>query len=88
MVSLSDARVKTDVYLNSEIKEKAKEIFKQYGMDLSDALNAFLSKSVMEKHIPFDLEVPNEKTKKIIQDARDGKEMTKITLEELKELSV
>jgi len=64
MVSLSDARVKTDVYLNSEIKEKAKEIFKQYGMDLSDAFNAFLSKSVMEKHIPFDLEVLNKKQKK------------------------
>jgi len=33
------AKVKTDVYLDSDITIQAKEIFKKYGVSLSDAIN-------------------------------------------------
>jgi DNA-damage-inducible protein J len=78
------AKVRTNVYLDSEMKAKAQEIFKTYGIGLSDAFNMFLSQSVLERGIPFEIKLPNEETMQAIEDARNGKNMTKITLNELK----
>ena len=39
-------KIRTNVYLDADIKKKAQEIFKQYGMGLSDAFNIFLAQSV------------------------------------------
>ncbi len=66
------------------MKKKAQEIFKQYGMGLSDAFNIFLSQSVMEKGIPFQIKIPNDETVQVIKDAREGKNMTKVSLDDLK----
>ena len=81
------AKVRTNVYLDAEMKKKAQEIFKVYGMGLSDAFNMFLSQSVLERGIPFEVKIPNEETIEAINDARNGKNMTKVTLDELKGLS-
>ena len=81
------AKVRTNVYLDAEMKKKAQEIFKVYGMGLSDAFNMFLSQSVLERGIPFEVKIPNEKTIEAIKNARNGKNMTKVTLDELKGLS-
>ncbi|MFT5661108.1 MAG: DNA-damage-inducible protein J [Sulfurimonas sp.] len=78
------AKVRTNVYLDSEMKAKAQEIFKTYGIGLSDAFNMFLSQSVLERGIPFEIKIPNEETMQAIEDARSGENMTKITLDELK----
>ena len=79
MTSTAHERVRTNVYLDAEMKEKAKEIFKQYGMGLSDAFNIFLSQAVMERGIPFEVKIPNDETVKAIEDARTGKNMTKVS---------
>ena len=84
MPTLVNNKVRTNVYLDANIKKKAQEILNQYGIGLSDAFNIFLSQVVMEKGIPFRIKIPNEKTMQVIKDAREGKNMTKITLEELK----
>jgi len=84
MPTLVNNKVRTNVYLDANIKKKAQEILNQYGIGLSDAFNIFLSQVVMEKGIPFQIKIPNEKTMQVIKDAREGKNMTKITLEELK----
>ncbi|MEA1893004.1 MAG: type II toxin-antitoxin system RelB/DinJ family antitoxin [Campylobacterota bacterium] len=82
------AKVRTNVYLDSEMKAKAQKIFKIYGMGLSDAFNMFLSQSVLERGIPFQIKIPNDETIKAIEDARNSKNMTKVTLDELKAMSV
>lgn len=84
MTSTTNEKTRTNVYLDTEMKEKAKEIFKQYGMGLSDAFNIFLSQSVMERGIPFEIKIPNNETVQAIKDAREGKNMTKISLDDLK----
>ncbi len=84
MTATANEKTRTNVYLDTEMKKKAKEIFKQYGMGLSDAFNIFLAQSIMEKGIPFQIKIPNDETAKVIQDARDGKNMTKISLDDLK----
>jgi DNA-damage-inducible protein J len=77
-------KIRTNVYLDAEMKAKAQEIFKHYGMGLSDAFNIFLSQAVMERGIPFEIKIPNEETAQVIEEARAGKNLGKVTLEELK----
>ena len=85
MGATTGEKIRTNVYLDKKTKEQAQEIFKQYGMGLSDAFNIFLTQSVMERGIPFEIKIPNDETAQTIQDAREGKNMTKISLDELKE---
>ncbi len=84
---MTSSKVRTNVYLDSEMKAKAKEIFKRYGVSLSDAINMFLTQSVLERGLPFELKIPNEETKKAIEDARAGINTETITLEQLKDES-
>ncbi len=84
MAATANEKTRTNVYLDTAMKKKAQEIFKQYGMGLSDAFNIFLSQSVMEKGIPFQIKIPNEETAQVIKDAREGKNMIKISLDDLK----
>jgi len=84
MTATSNNKTRTNVYLDTAMKEEAQKIFKQYGMGLSDAFNIFLSQSVMERGIPFQIKIPNQETAQVIQDARDEKNMSKISLDALK----
>lgn len=77
-------KIRTNVYLDSDTKQKAQDIFKQYGLGLSDAFNIFLTQSVLQRGIPFEIKIPNDITIEAIKDARENKNMTKISLEELK----
>ena len=85
MTTATNEKIRTNVYLDKAMKQQAQEIFKQYGMGLSDAFNIFLTQSVMERGIPFEIKIPNTETAQTIKDAREGKNMSKISLDELKE---
>lgn len=76
-------KVRTNVYLDVEMKEEAKKIFKRYGVSLSDAINMFLTQSVMQRGLPFELKLPNEETVKAIDDARKGINGDIVTLEDI-----
>mgnify|MGYP003486847153 FL=1 len=82
---LTANKVRTNVYLDAEIKAKAQAIFKQYGLGLSEAFNIFLTQSVMERGIPFAIKMPNLATIEAMKEAREGKHIEKVTLEQLKE---
>lgn len=74
-------KVRTNVYLDRELKEKAKELFKEYGLSLSDALNIFLAQVVRKKEFPLEDIIPEE-TLKVIKEARKGENVKRLTLEE------
>ena len=82
---VSRHRVRTNVYLDSDMKAKAQEIFKSYGIGLSDAFNIFLAQSVMERGIPFEIKIPNKTTQKAMKDVKDGKNLQEVTFDELKD---
>ena len=84
LTATANEKTRTNVYLDKAMKEQAQKIFKKYGMGLSDAFNIFLSQSVMEKGIPFQIKIPNDETVQVIKDAREGKNMTKVSLDDLK----
>lgn len=67
---MTATKVRTNVYLDADIKDQAKEVFKRYGVSLSDAINIFLTQSVMEKGLPFEMKIPNDETIKAIEEAR------------------
>ena len=77
-------KVRTNVYLDATTKQKAQEIFKQYGLGLSEAFDIFLTQCVLEQGIPFEIEIPNDITLKVIKDSKRNKNMIKVNLEDLK----
>jgi len=79
------AKVRTNVYLDSDMKAKAKDIYKKYGVSLSDAINMFLTQSVLERGFPFEMKIPNDETIQAIEEARAGINSETITLVQLEE---
>jgi len=45
-MSIVANKIRTNVYLDSDIKNKAQEILKQYSIGLSDVFNIFLAQTV------------------------------------------
>lgn len=52
------------IRVNENLKEQAQELFKDWGLDMSTAVNIFLSQTVREQRIPFVIggEIPNAET--------------------------
>ena len=48
-------KVNTNISLDPELKKKAVELFASFGLDLSTAIGMFLSQSVREGKIPFEI---------------------------------
>ena len=58
------AKVSTNISIDAEIKAQAQELFADFGMDLSTAINIFLRQAIRENAIPFTItrDVPNDET--------------------------
>jgi len=78
---------RSSVYLDTNLKEKAKELFKNYGLSFSDGLNLLLAQALDKKNpiLISDIEVvyPNEDDYKLMKEARKGET---ISLDEFMEL--
>ena len=63
-----------NIRVDSEVKNSAKKVFSELGLDLTTAVNIFLRQSIRENGIPFDLRLntPNEETKKAIKESEQG----------------
>lgn len=51
--------VPTQIRIDADIKKQSTKIFKSLGMDLSSAINIFLSQSVLRGGLPFSVELPH-----------------------------
>lgn len=71
----------TSIKLDKESKEKAKLIFKELGITMGDAFNLFLRQVNLHHGIPFELKIPSETTKKVIKEARQGKNVDDFSLQ-------
>ena len=69
------AKTSTNISIDSDIKIKAQELFADFGLDLSTAINMFLRQSVRENAIPFTIsrEVPNSDTMSAIAEFEEFK---------------
>jgi DNA-damage-inducible protein J len=78
-------KVRTNIYLDQETKIQAKALFKKFHISLSDAVNLFLSQSVLEQGLPFQVRIPNAETIKAMRDVENGMGLEEVTFEQLKE---
>ena len=71
------AKVSTSISIDSEVKAKAQELFADFGMDLSTAINIFLKQAIYERSIPFAIrrELPNETSLKAMDEAENDENM-------------
>ena len=76
-----DATVRARV--DTRLKEDVEKIFAEIGLSTSQAITMFLRSVRRERGIPFELKIPNELTRQVIEDARNGVNMEEITLEEM-----
>jgi len=63
------------VRVNPQIKQKAEDLYASFGLTISDAINIFLSKSIMENGLPFELKHRqfNEQTLEALNELDDMK---------------
>lgn len=59
--------------VNPQIKAEAEAIYGSLGMTLTEAINIFLHKSILEGGLPFDVRQPryNSETEAAMREARD-----------------
>lgn len=69
--------------IDEQIKEEATVVLAAMGLTVSDAFRIMLTRVAREKALPFEPMIPNEKTIQAIKDARSGKRMEKVTLDQL-----
>ena len=66
-----------NIRVDEDLKKQANELFEKLGLNMTTAINMFLKRSLLERGIPFlvDLNVPNEKTVAALKDAEEGKDV-------------
>ena len=67
------AKTTANISIDEETKRKAQELFADFGMDLSTAINIFLRQAIRENAIPFTIsrDIPNEETLAAIKEVED-----------------
>lgn len=66
------ATIPTQIRIDATIKKQATELFSALGLDMSSAVNIFLSQCVLKGGLPFMVEIPQYSTKVLeaMQEAR------------------
>lgn len=61
-----------NVRIDPETKSSAEKLFASFGITISDAINIFLRKSIMEGGLPFEMKQPryNAETEAAMQETR------------------
>lgn len=71
-----------NIRIDPETKSNAEKLFSSFGITITDAINIFLNKSIMEGGLPFEVKQPkyNSETEHAMKEARaimDGQLQTK-----------
>ncbi len=74
----------TSVKLDKVAKEEARQIFKKLGLTMGEAFNLFLHQVTLNKGLPFEVKIPNELTKKVIEEARTDQNVDDFSADEIK----
>ncbi|MCU7837700.1 MAG: type II toxin-antitoxin system RelB/DinJ family antitoxin [gamma proteobacterium symbiont of Taylorina sp.] len=77
-------KVQTSLRIDEVKFIKAKEILADLGINFTEAVNIFTSMIVAKQGLPFEVKLPNKKTKQAINDITTNKNIKEVTLNELK----
>ena len=56
--------------IDPELKRDAEQIFRELGLTTSQAITLFYKQVDLQRGLPFSVKIPNEVTKKALEDAR------------------
>jgi DNA-damage-inducible protein J len=63
--------------IDVQSKEQAKKILDFLGLTMSQAITLYLRQIILRRGIPFDIEIPNELTAKVLKDTEKGRGLHK-----------
>ncbi len=75
MESISNS-TNLNIRIDSNLKKEAEDLFKRLGMNMTSAINVFLTQSVKEQAIPFAIK-ENKPNKKLLKALKEADKMTK-----------
>ncbi len=64
MIRTAPLSVNVDISLKSEVED----IFKSLGISTTEAITLFFRSVKLAKELPFDINIPNEETQKVMED--------------------
>jgi len=59
--------------IDPKIKKEAEAILKDLGLSVSKSFELYYRQIIAHRGLPFELQIPNEKTMKAIENSRQGK---------------
>ena len=62
--------------IDPQIKKEAEAILKELGLSVSKSFELYYRQIIAQRGLPFELQIPNEKTMKAIENSRQGKGKT------------
>lgn len=69
--------IKSDTYVRARIdtatKERAADALEAMGLSISDAIRLLMLRVADERRLPFEVKVPNSRTRKAIKELESGK---------------
>lgn len=63
------SKMSISIRLDSEVKEQAKQVFSNLGMDMTTAINIFLRQAIQYQGLPFDVRL--DENRKLLQALTD-----------------
>jgi DNA-damage-inducible protein J len=63
--------------IEPELKEEVENLFHELGLSTTDAINIFFKQVKLRHGLPFEVSIPNELTQKVLNDADEGKNLTR-----------
>ncbi|WP_302594256.1 type II toxin-antitoxin system RelB/DinJ family antitoxin [uncultured Megasphaera sp.] len=76
------ATTNVQIRMDTELKKETERVLKNMGFTFSAAINVFCRQVINQRRIPFDIimneeAIPNEETKKAMDDTMAGKNLSK-----------
>ncbi|HWF43241.1 MAG TPA: type II toxin-antitoxin system RelB/DinJ family antitoxin [Candidatus Kapabacteria bacterium] len=63
------------VEIEPELKERAASVLKKMGLTVADAVALFLRQVERQQELPFDTDIPNRMTRRVMGDTDRGKNL-------------
>jgi DNA-damage-inducible protein J len=64
-----------NIRIDPDTKSQAENLFKNFGLTVSEAVNVFLHQSLLYGGIPFELKMPNKETMEALDDVRNRRNL-------------
>ena len=69
--------------METELKSEVEAIFRQLGMNTTQAITMFFEQVRLHRAVPFQIKLPNEETVEAMNDALAGKNMEAVSMDDL-----